>query len=132
MGPSERSHPVCTLVRINTERQCLHDTSRVAGHNGIWRDVLRDHRAGRDDRAVADRNALQDEGAAPDPHVVADDHRGNRLGRGRLARSAADRIDRVPVHVEHLNPTREQTVPPNSDRPADVEPAVVTDARSGT
>src|SRR5690606_4628853 len=51
----------------------LHHPGRVAGHHGIWRNIVRDHRFRRHDGPVANLDARQDHRLHADPNIIAYD-----------------------------------------------------------
>ncbi len=75
---------------------------RVADHDGIFGNVLRDHGPGADDGIVTDRDTLGDQCAVADPHVVAQhDRRGAARREDAVVNVVPVRVREVAVHGQH-------------------------------
>jgi len=112
---------------INRGSDVAHDTTGIAGHNDVRRDVMQNDAAGPDGAVVTDRHARADDDARADPDVLADDDR-QRLLEAPLPFT---RIDGVGGGAQ-LYSGAEHRACPYRDRSAVENDALDVDVCSGT
>src|SRR6187402_2979782 len=101
-GTSDTMARLSLLIKTSC---CVADgaqhSSGIAGHNGVRRDIARDHAAGADDRAFADRHVRKNGGARSDRRALLHNRLLHFPVGGGLELSVRRRRSRVRVVDEH-------------------------------